>query len=77
MKEVHEERSPQNREPQQKYESTVVHFEKAGIKGASSSFRDMKMQTGVFQLVSAVIGLSLAVSVMTATVLLGVAALFE
>ena len=37
----------------------------------------METRTGFFQLVSAVVGLSLGVSVMTATVLLGVAALLQ
>jgi hypothetical protein len=37
----------------------------------------MKMRTGFFQLVSAVVGLSVGVGVMTATVLLGVAALLQ
>ena len=37
----------------------------------------METKPGFIQLISAVIGLSLGVSVMTATVLLGVAALFQ
>jgi hypothetical protein len=37
----------------------------------------MEMRTGFFQLVSAVVGLSVGVGVMTATVLLGVAALLQ
>jgi len=37
----------------------------------------METRTGFFQLVSAVIGLSVGVGVMTATVLLGVAALLQ
>lgn len=37
----------------------------------------METRTGFFQLVSAVVGLSLGVGMMTATVLLGVAALFQ
>jgi hypothetical protein len=37
----------------------------------------MEMRPGFFQLVSAVVGLSVGVGVMTATVLLGVAALFQ
>ncbi len=37
----------------------------------------METKTGFIQLISAVIGLSVGVSVMTATVLLGVAALLQ
>jgi hypothetical protein len=37
----------------------------------------MEMRTGFFQFVSAVVGLSVGVGVMTATVLLGVAALLQ
>jgi hypothetical protein len=48
-----------------------------GIKGAVTRFRNMEMRTGFFQFVSAVVGLSLGVGVMTATVLLGVAALLQ
>ena len=38
---------------------------------------DMDVKTGFLQLVSAVFGLSVGVAVMTATVLLGVAALLQ
>ena len=37
----------------------------------------MEMKSGFFQLVSAVFGMSIAIGVMTATVLLGAAALFQ
>jgi hypothetical protein len=37
----------------------------------------MEMRTGFFQFVSAVVGLSVGVGMMTATVLLGVAALLQ
>jgi hypothetical protein len=37
----------------------------------------MEMRTGFFQLVSAVVGLAVGVGMMTATVLLGVAALLQ
>jgi len=37
----------------------------------------MESKTGFFQLVSAVVGLSVGVGVMTATVLLGIAALLQ
>ena len=50
-----------------------------GINGAfdTAGFRIMEMRTGFFQLVSAVVGLSVGVGVMTATVILGVAALLQ
>ena len=50
----------------------------AGMRGAINSVREfMETKPGFIQLISAVIGLSLGVSVMTATVLLGMAALFQ
>ena len=49
----------------------------AGIKGAIYPNRVMETRTGFFQLVSAVIGLSVGVGVVTATVLLGVVALLQ
>ena len=50
---------------------------KYGIKGAFAGCRIMEARTGFLQLVSAVVGLSVGVGVMTATVLLGVAALLQ
>ncbi len=48
------------------------------MRGAIEDDREfMETKPGFIQLISAVIGLSLGVSVMTATVLLGVAALFQ
>ena len=50
----------------------------SGMRGAIEGSREfMETKPGFIQLISAVIGLSLGVSVMTATVLLGVAALFQ
>ena len=50
----------------------------SGMRGAIEGIREfMETKPGFIQLISAVIGLSLGVSVMTATVLLGVAALFQ
>ena len=48
-----------------------------GIKGALFMLEIMDTRKGFFQLVSAVVGLSFGVGVMTATVLLGVAALLQ
>jgi hypothetical protein len=48
-----------------------VHYRLAEVLGA------METKKGVFQLVSAVVGMSVGVGVMTATVLLGVAALLQ
>jgi hypothetical protein len=48
------------------------------MRGALEDGREfMETKPGFIQLISAVIGLSLGVSVMTATVLLGMAALFQ
>jgi hypothetical protein len=49
-----------------------------GMRGATWDAREfMETKPGFIQLVSAVIGLSLGVSVMTATLLLGMAALLQ
>ena len=99
-KEVPIERGCDDREPQRKDDSTVVHFEncvsisghsvlipsfeKGGNRAADVASKVlfrwvglMNTRTGFFQLVSAVVGLSVGVGVMTATVLLGVAALLQ
>jgi hypothetical protein len=65
--------------------SVLISFEKgcphgsraSGIKGAWLMVGIMEMRTGFFQFVSAVVGLSVGVGMMTATVLLGVAALLQ
>jgi hypothetical protein len=58
-------------------EKRAAGFRKPGIKGATNERRDMETRTGFLQLISAVVGLSVGVGVMTATVLLGVAALLQ
>jgi hypothetical protein len=54
-----------------------VHAENVASKVLSITTGFMETRTGFFQLVSAVVGLSVGVGVMTATLLLGVAALLQ